>query len=149
MTIQMPDADRLTLEQMREFLQGSRPMKFLLRGRAALYQFLERVLALQHYARLARPDRGVVRTYLAKLTGFSRAQLTRLIGRWVGEREIRALPIHRRSFPRRYRSIDIAVLARTDAAHSNLSGPALCRILQREYQVYGIVEFDAAKRGTA
>jgi len=142
MIIQMPDADRLTLEQMREFFQGSRPMKFLLRGRAALYQFLERVLALQHYARLARPDRGVVRTYLAKLTGLSRAQLTRLIGRWMEKREIRALPIHRRSFPRRYRSIDIAVLARTDAAHSNLSGPALCRILQREYQVYGIAEFE-------
>jgi hypothetical protein len=142
MTIQMPDADRLTLEQMREFLQGSLSMKFVLRGRAALYNFLERVLALQHYARLARPDRGVVRAYLAKLTGLSRAQLTRLIGRWLQKRQIVPLPIHRQSFPRRYRSADIAVLARADAAHSGLSGPALRRILQREYQVYGQAEFE-------
>lgn len=142
MNIQMPGADRLTIEQMGEFLQGSRPMKFLLRGRQALYGFLERVLAHQHYVRLARPERGVVRRYLQKLTGVSRAQLTRLIGRWVEKREIQPLPPHRRSFPRRYRSVDIAVLARADAAHGDLSGPALRRILQREFQVYGQTEFE-------
>lgn len=142
MNIQMPDADRLTIEQMREFLQGSRPMRFLLRGRRALYGFLERVLAQQHYVRLARPERGVVRTYLQKLTGVSRAQTTRLIGRWLEKREIQPLPPHRPSFPRRYRSADITVLARVDAAHGDLSGPALRRILQREYQVYGQAEFE-------
>ena len=130
MNIQMPDADRLTIEQMREFLQGSRPMKFLLRGRQVLYRFLERVLAHQHYARMPRPARGVVRAYLGKLTGLSRAQLTRLIGRWLEKREIQPLPIQRASFPRRYRSVDIAVLARVDAAHGDLSGPAVRRILQ-------------------
>ena len=69
-------------------------MKFLLRGRQALYGFLERVLAQQHYGRLARPERGVVRRYLQKLTGVSRAQVTRLIGRWLEKREIQPLPLH-------------------------------------------------------
>jgi len=141
MDIQMPDADRLTIEQMREFLQGSLVMKFLLRGRQALYSFLERVLARQQYVRLARPERGVVRAYLGKLTGLSRAQLTRLIGRWVANREIQTLPRQRPRFPRRYTSTDIALLARVDAAHGDLSGPAVRRILQREYQVYGQAQF--------
>jgi hypothetical protein len=141
MTIEMPDADRLTIEQMQEFLRGSRAMKFLRRGREAWYQLLEQVLSRQHYVRLSRPHRGVVRRYLRKLTGVSRAQLTRLIGRWRERQEVRPLPAQRPKFPRRYPSSDIALLAQTDAAHSDLSGPALRRILQREYQVYGRQQF--------
>src|SRR5258708_2435957 len=98
MTLRMQDADRLTIEQMSEFLQGSRAIEFSLRGRVPLYGFLERVLTHQHYARLARVQRGVVRAYLIKLTGLSRAQLTRLLGRWLKSRQIRSLPAHRPPF---------------------------------------------------
>ena len=116
-------------------------MRFLLRGREAVYGFLEQVLGYQHYARLERPERGVVRAYLIKLTGLSRAQVTRLLRRWLERREIRPLPPRRPHFPRRYQPADIALLARVDAAHEDLSGPAIRRILQREYGVYGKQEF--------
>ena len=43
----------------------------------------------------------------------------------------------RHRFPRRYTQDDIALLATVDAAHEGLSGPALRRILWREYHVYG------------
>src|ERR1035438_9028720 len=121
MTFRMQDADRLTIEQMSEFLQGSRAIEFSLRGRVPGYGFLEAVLAHQHYARLSKLQRGVVRAYLMKLTGLSRAQLTRLVGRWLADRQIRPLPAHRPQFVRRYRPVDIALLARTDAAHEALS----------------------------
>jgi hypothetical protein len=141
MTIQMADADQLTIEQMGEFLSGSRAMKFERQDRAGFYQFLERVLAHQHYARRGRRERGVVRQYLQKLTGVSRAQLTRLIGRWLRWREVKPLPSQRPNFPRRYSSADIARLARVDAAHGQLSGPAIRRLLRRAYQVFGQEEF--------
>jgi hypothetical protein len=68
----MQDADRLTIEQMSEFLQGSRAIEFSLRERLAVYGFLERVLAHQHYGRLPKLQRGVVRAYLssARMTPF-------------------------------------------------------------------------------
>jgi transposase InsO family protein len=138
----MQDADRLTIEQMSEFLQGSRAIEFSLRERLAVYGFLERVLEHQHYARLPKLQRGIVRAYLIKLTGLSRAQLTRLLGRWLECRQIRPLPAQRPHFVRRYRPADIALLARTDAAHEGLSGPAMCHILQREYQVHHQPEFE-------
>jgi hypothetical protein len=142
MTFQVHEAEQLSIEQMREFLQGSRQLTFARQGRAAVYQFLERVLQARRYDRCTRAEKGVVRAYLAKLTGLSRAQITRLIGRWSQTREVRPLPPRRPSFPRRYRSSDIALLAQVDAAHEDLSGPAIRRILQREYTVFGKAEFE-------
>jgi len=142
MTFQVHEAERLTIEQMQEFLQGSREIEFALEGRSAAYAFLERVLRGQRYAHLGKADRGVIRQYLIKLTGLSRAQITRLIQRWSETRQVRPLLAKRPSFPRRYRSTDIALLAQVDAAHEDLSGPAIRRILQREYAVYGKPEFE-------
>ena len=142
MTFQVHEAEQQSIEQMREFLQGSRQLEFALQGKAAVYQFLERILQAQHYGRCSRSERGVVRAYLIKLTGLSRAQITRLIGRWNETRQVRPLAPRRPSFARRYRSSDIALLAQVDAAHEDLSGPAIRRILQREYTVFGHVEFE-------
>lgn len=107
MTFQVLEADRLSIDQMREFLQGSRQIEFKLEGKAAVYGFLERVLQHQHYSQLGKRERGVIRAYLIKLTGLSRAQTTRLIARWNETRQVRPLPPHRPSFPRRYRASDI------------------------------------------
>jgi hypothetical protein len=142
MTFQVLEADRLSIDQMREFLQGSRQIEFKLEGQAAVYVFLERVLQHQHYSQLGKGERGVIRAYLIKLTGLSRAQTTRLIARWNETREVRPLPPHRPNFPRRYQASDIALLAQVDAAHEDLSGPAIRRILQREYGVYHKPEFE-------
>ena len=43
--------------------------------------------------------------------------------------------------PRRYTPDDIARLAAVDAAHEGLSGPAVRRILQREFEVYGKTDY--------
>ncbi len=41
------------------------------------------------------------------------------------------------SFPRKYTAADIALLAGVDAAHEDLSGPAIRRVMQREHEVFG------------
>ncbi len=127
---------------MEEFLRGSRRMEFQPEGQAEVYGLIERVLGHCHYSKLGKRERGVVRAYLIKLTALSRAQATRLIGRWSQCREVRPLPARRPSFARRYRSCDVALLVRVDAAHEDLSGPAIRRILQREYGVYHKPEFE-------
>ena len=75
-----------------------------------------------------------MRRFLARLSGLSRAQLTRLMGQWLRHRRIEARQPRRHRFPRRYTPQDIALLATVDAAHEGLSGPAVRRILEREYQ---------------
>ena len=79
----------------------------------------------------------IVRRYLAKISGLSRSQITRLIARWRERGVLEPRASRRRRFPRRYTPDDITLLARVDAAHEGLSAPAIRRILERECKVYG------------
>ncbi len=142
MTITMQNLERLSLEEMREFIDGSRTLAFAAKGRETIYAFIERLLKAQQYRKLSKGQRGVVRRFLAKVTGLSRAQVTRLIGRWRRNRRIRAKPRRRPCFARRYAEEDIVLLAAVDAAHEDLSGPAVRRIVQREYGVFGKPEYE-------
>ena len=90
MTITMQNLERLTLAEMQEFLAGSRSIGFRVQGREQIYRFVERILAAQHYRRLGRRQKGIVRRFLARLSGLSRAQLTRLMGQWLRHRRIEA-----------------------------------------------------------
>jgi hypothetical protein len=60
MTFQVLEADRLSIDQMREFLRGIRQIEFQLEGKAAVYGVLERVLQHQHYGQLGKGERGVI-----------------------------------------------------------------------------------------
>src|SRR3970040_1824828 len=141
MTITMQNAERLTLAEMQEFVEGSRAVQWTACGREAIYDFLRRVLEAQQYCRVSKAQKGSVRRFLLRLTGLSRAQLTRLVGQWRQRGRIEVRPAHRHRFPGRYTRQDIALLAAVDAAHEGLSGPAVRRILQREYRVFGKAEF--------
>jgi hypothetical protein len=99
------------------------------------------VLETQEYRRLSKGQKGIVRRFLLRLTGRSRAQLTRLIGQWRKRGQIQLRAIRRHRFPCRYSRQAIALLAAVDAAHEGLSGPAVRHILQREYRVFGNAAF--------
>ena len=138
----MQNLERLTLAEMEEFIQGNRRARFAAPERKAIYGFMEGVLKAQAYRRLSRGQKGIVRGFLNKVTGLSRAQVTRLIGGWMRTRRVEAQAVSRGRFARRYTAADIGWLAAVDAAHEDLSGPAVRRVLEREYQVYGKPEFE-------
>ena len=136
MRITMQKAESLTREQMREFLAASEELDFALARRTEIYDLVERTLRRQRYLALTKKDKGVVRRYLAKLSGRSLPQITRLIRQYRQSGAVRVSQPRRRRFPTRYTADDIALLAAVDAAHEGLSGPAVRHILWREYTVY-------------
>ena len=142
MTIQMEDPEEMNLEQMKALVESSRAVRFSIQGREALYRLLVRVLKNQRYAELRREQRGIVRRFLAKVTGRSRAQITRLINQWMEVRTIEAKRPSRRRFPIRYTDEDARLLAEVDAAHEELAGPAVRRILRREFEVFSRQEYE-------
>jgi len=75
----------------------------------------------------------LVRRYMEKMTGLSRAQITRLITRYGQSGEVRAKRSQRRRFPTVYTPEDVVLLASVDEAHETLSGPATQKILQRQF----------------
>ena len=127
----MQHAERLTLAEMREFLSASNNLSFAGTGRKQIYGLVEGVLRAQKYLGLSRKDKGIVRRYLVKISGLSKAQITRLIARWRERGVIEPQASRRRRFPRRYTPSDIKLLAKTDGAHEGLSAPAVRRILER------------------
>jgi hypothetical protein len=51
--------------------------------REETYGFVEATLQSQQYRKLSKGQKGIVRRFLAKVTGLSRAQMTRLLGCWT------------------------------------------------------------------
>jgi hypothetical protein len=111
MTIRMSNLERLTLAEMEKFVMTNRQVTWSAVEPESVYRLIERVLKAHRYRRLSKGQRGIVRRFLAKITGLSRAQLTRLIQRWMDTRRIERKPARRPSFHRRYNDADIASLA--------------------------------------
>ncbi len=133
----MDDTEATSLEQIRAFLAGSNPVQFSGQRREEVYGWVEKTLVRHQYASLARPGKGLVRRYLARMTGLSRAQVTRLITGYRQTGRVKAAAYQRTKFATRYTAADVNLLAYVDKAHGNLSGPATRRILERECCEYG------------
>jgi len=131
------EAEKLSLDQIEAFLNASEEIRFEGENRQQVYGWVEQVLRQQQYEKQGRKARGLLRRYLEKMTGLSRAQVTRLIARYRASGELQPAPYRRHRFPQRYTRADIELLATVDEAHETLSGPATRRILEREYQDYG------------
>jgi transposase InsO family protein len=142
LTINMHEAEQLSLEQIEAFLNASQGIRFEGEAQAQIYHWIEQVLCRQEYHQQGRRARGLLRSYLAKMTGLSRAQVTRLIARYRKSGSLQPAPYRRHRFPQHYTRADIELLAAVDEAHENLSGPATRRIVEREYRLYGKREFE-------
>jgi hypothetical protein len=85
---------------------------------------------------------GVVLAYLRCTSGYSRSQVTRLVGRWESNR-LATVPLAKRygrptvPFARKYTSADIELLVEMDRANEDVCGPAIVHLLQRAFCVYG------------
>jgi hypothetical protein len=65
------------------------------------------VLCLQQYHQQSRGARGLIRLYLAKMTGLSRAQVTRLVARYRRHGTVQPGVYRRHRFPQRYTRADL------------------------------------------
>jgi transposase InsO family protein len=139
--IRMDDAEKLSLEAIGRFVEASEEARFEAHDRQQLYNWVEQVLVGRQYLLLGKAARGLVRRYIEKMTGLSRAQVTRLIARYTASGQVQVTAYRRRRFDRRYTHADIELLASVDEAHETLSGPATRRILEREHAVYKRPEY--------
>jgi transposase InsO family protein len=135
--VSVHQAEKLSLEGIRRFVEASEEIRFEGANRGQVYGWVERVLVEHEYAQQGKVGRGLLRRYIEKMTGLSRAQVTRLIARYAASGRVQPTLYRRRRFPERFTRADIELLASVDEAHETLSGPATRRILEREVQLYG------------
>jgi len=131
------------LAQVRAFVSGNEPISFMLEDRHAAYGWITDTLRQFGYGRCNRADKGVLRQYLLKVTGLSRAQVARCIAQLTDGGAIRD---RRRAptvpFVRRYTADDIRLLAEIDALHGTLSGTTTRKLCERAFNVHGDARYE-------
>ncbi len=144
MVIDMNEQGLTTVAQLRAFLNGTAEVRFEPRGEdSKRYAHIQGVLQRLRYRRLQRPEKGVVMRYLERTTGYSRAQLKRLVRR-VRRGEVLAKRYGKpaQGFVRKFTAVDVALLAETDALHGTLSGPATKCLMQRALSLFDDTRYE-------
>ena len=137
MVIDMNDAQLHTLDRLRAFLEGTMAVDFSVAANER-YDFITRTLRRFGYAQLRRADKSVVLRFLGRVSGYSRQQLTRLVGRGRNPAPlVKHYPAERKGFIRTYTDADVLLLAHTDTLHGTLSGPATKKLMERAFEVFG------------
>jgi transposase InsO family protein len=133
------DTRRLTsVADMQAFLDGSDALSFQSPDAAGRRTWLADLLRRFRYPSLSRADKGTLRRFACKAGGFSRAQLTRLIGQWqtTGALTDRRGP-PAKPFQRRYTDADVTALVELDRLHGQLAGPATRKLAERAFALFG------------
>ena len=69
MQMSMQNGEKLTPQQINEFLKGSEEINFAGASKAEVYSWVQEVLVAQEFASKSKGDRGVIRAYIEKVTG--------------------------------------------------------------------------------
>jgi len=141
MILMMTDARVMSIDELKAFLCSSDVLTFKGNSRVETYGWIERVLRTYHYCSRPRSEKGLIRSYMQKMTGISASQLTRLIDKFRRTSHVRVHADKRHCFPTKYTREDQLLLAEVDDAHERLSGKATAAIFKRECELFGKEEF--------
>lgn len=142
MIVTLDTARLRTIEQVQAFMQGSAAVGFSPPPESERYAWISRTLSQFAYQGCDRRQRGLLHRFMARVTGYSRAQLNRLIAqhrdhhRLEDRRGPPAVP-----FATRYGAAALRCLIDIDRAHNTLSGPATKKLAERAVKVHGQGEF--------
>ena len=141
MNITMIDTNLNDFNALGKFLNGIPPVKFSGGSKKQKYEWVKEVLVRFNFRKIGKSERGEVREYIQKITGYSNAQLSRLIVKYL-KGKLYFVEYQRHSFPTRYSPADIVLLSKTDNIHQRLNGYATKQILVREYLKFGKLEYE-------
>src|ERR1700687_55628 len=116
MMINMNETRLCTMEQIEQFLSGCTRIELTKSGDdSERYEHISRVLKRFDYPRQGKLEKGVLLKYLQFTSGYSRAQVTRLVMQWFTNR-LATSPLSKRyrapaaPFARKYTAVDIGLL---------------------------------------
>lgn len=141
----MDDTQVTTLEQVRRVLDSPEALTFKGASREERYAWIEAVLNRFRYFTLAKKAKGTIKAYLCRMSGISRAQVTRLTAKKLRVGTIKPSYEGCHRIAAKYTIFDHELLAATDNLHGRMSGPATKRLLERAFHVYGDKRFDRLK----
>lgn len=142
MIVQMTDSCmENNVAHLENFLKGSEKISFKVAGRKETYRWVEQILVKFSYALEKKKNKKIIKAYIKKMTGYSRAQVTRLITQYISTGKVKLSAKAKHTFENIYQRADIVLLAHTDELHDYPNGAALKKILERMVKVYKMTEY--------
>ena len=135
----------VSIAQIKEFIKISKDIEFKATSRKEKYEWIETILGRFRYFGLRKKDKSVIKKYMRGMTGFSDAQITRLISKKKKVGKILADSTNRHRFAKKYTPEDTALLIETDKAHDRISGQATKRIFERMHDIFKDKRFQRLK----
>ena len=141
MVVMMNDSKLNKLAQIKSFLAETEAVEFNKKSKKEAYCWIEETLRKFTYVILSKKEKGLIRRYLMKITGYSRSQLTRHINQYCKTGKLRIKEYERHKFQKKYTPRDIQLLAHTAQLHDSPNGAALKKTLERMAREYGKEEY--------
>ncbi|MGI9278696.1 MAG: hypothetical protein ACR2PX_03585 [Endozoicomonas sp.] len=117
-----------TLEDVKKFLSQTLGLEPGWESKDECYHWVEQTLSHFKYRSQSKKDKGLIRRYLMVASGYSRAQITRLIQQYIANTSVKRRQCTSNGFRTRFTKVDIRLLAETDRLHCDLNGVAIKKI---------------------
>ena len=128
------------MNDIKKFLEGTSKFDFsTVSLRKEKYNFISDTLVKFKYRIARKKDKGLIKIYLQKVTGYSARQLKRLIKKWKDGTLLASLEIaksNRTKFVTKYGPTEIELLAKADEALNYPNANSLKESLVREYKIF-------------
>ena len=141
MNIIMKNVQIHTVPSMQKFIVGNESINCVLGSREERYTCIRDALIQTKYTTLKRSEKSIVKSYLAKVTGYEARQLKRLIRKWKQKglnymkRKVAGASV------RIYTAEGVGLLIKTDILHKTQNGLTTKSILKREVSMFGHTEY--------
>ena len=133
----MKNIELKTVVDIKKFLEGNASSNCMIGSREEKYTCIRDTLIHTRYKKLTKKEKGTVKAFLAKVTGYEEKQLKRLIATW----KQKGLHYTKRTAVGTavciYTPTDIALLIKTDIVHKTPNGNTVRAILKREFFMFG------------
>lgn len=133
--ITMNDTKLNSSKAIKKFLAGTDKVNFEV-SKEERYKWIAGTLKRTNYFKLSKKDKGPVIEYMERVTGYSWAQLKRLIRQYKEKNWIGRKNAERHTFAKKYTNNDLLLLVKTDEAHQTLSGAATKNLFERALKIY-------------
>jgi len=130
------------IKELKAFLDGSQAIAFgITASKDERYEFVEKLLERFVYSSLCRKEKGIVQEFFQKVSGYSRAQLKRMISRYLREGHLKRYQRTSNGFERYYTVEDIHLLAELDSRHDTPNGMMVKKLCERAYYEFNDVAY--------
>jgi len=136
----MNDSCAVSINQMEDFLKGSSHLQLQAQGKQEVYDWIAKQINRIKYFKLGKKEKGITINYLAKISGYSKIQVKKLLGRKRHKGQLKLTVSSdwgkRNIFTKVYTESDIETLAETDNLHRRPTGQALQNIFKRMFNLF-------------